>query len=415
MFGSGSAVHNDSAVHDDEEPTMNSENRPARYPVVVLGAGPAGLAASAALRTRDVPSVVLERNEHVASTWRGHYDRLHLHTVRWLSHLPGYPIPRAEGPWVARDGVIRYLERYAEHHHLDIRTGIEVSRIDRDDHGWVLRSPQGDVHADAVVVATGYNHTPLLPDWPGREEFTGELVHASTYRTGAAYRGRDVLVVGTGNTGAEIAVDLSEQGAARVRLAVRTPPHILRRDQFGFPTAAVGMLLRYVPPRIADVIAEPVRRLSVPNLSHKGLPDPGKGVYTRVSRGEIPILDVGLVDAILADKVEPVAAVTGFDGAKVLLADGSAINPDAVVAATGYRRGLESLVGHLGVLDGSGRPVVHGPRTHDSAPGLHFIGYTNPISGMFREFGIDSRRIASALRQHLISTITTASAERTTP
>jgi cation diffusion facilitator CzcD-associated flavoprotein CzcO len=364
--------------------------------IAVIGAGPAGLATAAALRARGVPNLVLERDT-VAASWRGHYDRLRLHTVRWLSHLPGYRIPREEGPWVSRDGVVRYLEHYAAHHDLDVRTGVRVDRIEPADGGWKLCVPAGAVRAAAVVVATGYNHTPLRPDWPGRERFTGEILHARDYRNGSPYRGRDVLVAGAGNTGAEIAVDLVEHGASRVWLAVRTPPYVLRRSQFGIPTQLTAVLLRYVPTAIVDRLAEPMRKLSVPRLDHKGLADPGPGVFTRAVRGEMPVLDVGLVDAVLADRVRPVAAVAGFDGAKVCLADGSAIAPDVVVTATGYGRGLEPLVGHLGVLDASGRPLAHGARTHPAAPGLYFVGYTNPPSGMFREVAIDARRIAAAV------------------
>jgi hypothetical protein len=369
--------------------------------VIVIGGGPAGLATAAALRARGVPSLVLERDT-VAASWRGHYDRLHLHTVRWLSHLPGYRIPPDEGPWVSRDGVIRYLETYAAHHELDVRTGVRVDRIERDGRGWLLRSPTGAVRSAAVIVATGYNHTPLQPDWPGREQFTGEVLHARDYRNGSPYRGRDVLVVGLGNTGAEIAVDLADHGASRAWLAVRTPPYILRRSQLGIPTQLTALLLRHVPAAIVDRLAEPVRKMSVPRLDHKGLPDPGPGVFSRAAQGEIPVLDVGLVDAILADRVQPVAAMAGFDGAKVRLADGSVIAPDVVVVATGYRRGLEPLVGHLGVLDGSGLPLAHGARTHPAAPDLHFVGYTNPASGMFREIAIDARRIAAAVSRSVM-------------
>src|ERR1700704_2397966 len=144
---------------------MPSETTSRRHPVAVNGAGPAGLAAAAALRHRGVEAVGVEGDNDVGCSWRGPSDRLHLHPPRWLSHLPGMRIPRAEGRWVSREGVIRYLQRYAEHHNLDVRTGVEVSRIDRDTEGWALRSPRGDVHAEAVVVATGYNHTPLLPEW----------------------------------------------------------------------------------------------------------------------------------------------------------------------------------------------------------------------------------------------------------
>ncbi len=369
--------------------------------VVVVGAGPAGLATAAALRRAGVRALVVDRAEQVGASWRGHYDRLHLHTVRTLSHLPGLRISAAEGRWVSRDGVVSYLERYAAHHRLHVRTGVEVTRLERDGAHWRLRAPQGDLRAREVIIATGYNHTPLLPDWPGREGFGGELIHASRYRTGAAYAGRDVLVVGAGNTGAEIAVDLVEHGAARVRIAFRTPPYILRRELYGLPAQVTGIMLRHLPAAVADALAEPVRRRSVPDLGAHGLPDPGKGVYTRANRGEIPILDVGFIDAVQRGEIEPVPAVTGFDGARVLLADGRAVDPDAVIAATGYRRGLEPLVGHLGVLDARGLPRSHGRRSDLAAPRLRFIGFSNPVSGMFREIAIDARHIARAVQREL--------------
>ncbi len=142
----------------------------------------------------------------------------------------------------------RYLEKYAEHHELEIVTGVEVSRVDRapDGHGWLLHATGGrELTGSAVVVATGYNHTPRLPDWPGRETYTGELLHASAYRNPEPYAGRDVLVVGVGNTGAEIAVDLVEGGASRVRLAVRTAPHIVRRSTAGWAAQYSGVPVSY--------------------------------------------------------------------------------------------------------------------------------------------------------------------------
>src|SRR5205085_5232233 len=130
------------------------------------------------------------------------------------------------GRRVSRDGVVRYLESYVRHHGLDVRTGVEVQRVERSDDGeeWLLGTPDSTLHARYVVVATGYNHTPVLPDWPGRDGFSGDLIHGQDYRNPEPYAGRDVLVIGSGNTGAEIAVDLVEGGAARVRVAVRTPP-----------------------------------------------------------------------------------------------------------------------------------------------------------------------------------------------
>ncbi|MFF7215680.1 flavin-containing monooxygenase [Streptomyces sp. NPDC008238] len=368
---------------------------------IVVGAGPGGLAVAASLRHRGVRTLVVERSDAVGASWRGHYDRLRLHTTRRLSALPGLGIPRSYGRWVGRDDVVRYLEQYADFHGLDVATGIEVGRIEPAGDpatGWVLPATGGRrLTARSVVLATGYNHSPYLPDWPGRDTFDGELLHASHYRNGRPYEGQDVLVVGVGNTGAEIAVDLAESGAARVRLAVRTPPHIMRRSTAGWPAQRTGIMVRRFPTKLVDAIAPFVERISVPDLSAHGLPRPDNGLYSRVREGAIPVQDVGIIDAVRSGKVAPVAAVEGFEGREVLLTDGTRITPDVVIAATGYRRGLEPLVGHLGVLDERGRPVTHGRRSHKNAPGLYFTGFTNPISGMFREMAIDARRIAKAV------------------
>lgn len=374
-------------------PTDITEDRP----VYVIGGGPGGLAAAAALREQGVRAVVLEKSGDVGASWRSHYDRLHLHTTRRWSALPGLPMPRKFGRWVSRDDVVRYLEKYVEHHGLEVVTGVEVSRVDRaaDGAGWRLTATGGrELTGRAVVVATGYNHTPRIPDWSGRDTFTGELLHAADYRDPAPYAGKDVLVVGVGNTGAEIAVDLVEGGAARVRLAVRTVPHIVRRSTAGWPAQATGILVRRLPVALVDRAGGLMARVAVPDLAEQGLPRPDTGLYSRVRDGAIPVQDVGLIDAVKGGRVVPVAAVESFDEDAVVLADGDRITPDAVIAATGYLRALEPLVGHLGVLDARGRPVTHGGRTPKQAPGLYFTGFTNPISGMLREMALDAGRIA---------------------
>lgn len=390
----------------DSTPTAGSSRTPAPTditedrPVYVIGGGPGGLAAAAALRAQGVRAVVLEKSGDVGASWRRHYDRLHLHTTRRRSALPGLAMPRRFGRWVSRDDVVRYLEKYVEHHGLEVVTGVEVSRVDRaaDGTGWRLTATGGrELTGRAVVVATGYNHTPRIPDWPGRDTFTGELLHASDYRNPAPYAGKDVLVVGVGNTGAEIAVDLVEGGASRVRLAVRTVPHIVRRSTAGWPAQATGILVRRLPVALVDRAGGLMARVAVPDLAEQGLPRPDTGLYSRVKDGAIPVQDVGLIDAVKRGRVVPVAAVESFDKDAVVLADGTRITPDTVIAATGYLRALEPLVGHLGVLDARGRPVAHGGRTPKQAPGLYFTGFTNPISGMFREMALDARKIAKRL------------------
>ncbi|ANJ08073.1 flavin-containing monooxygenase [Streptomyces parvulus] len=375
---------------------------PADRPVYVIGAGPGGLAVAQALRARGLRAVVLERAGHVGDSWRRHYDRLRLHTTRRLSALPGLAMPRRFGRWVSRDDVVRYLEKYVEYHQLEIVTGVEVFRVERaSGGGWLLHASGGrELTGSAVVVATGYNHTPRVPDWPGRAAYAGEFRHAAEYRDAAPYAGRDVLVVGVGNTGAEIAVDLVEGGASRVRLSVRTVPHIVRRSTAGWPAQYSGVLIRRLPARLVDRMARPLARISVPDLSARGLPRPDTGLLTRAAEGAVPVQDVGLIDAVRSGRVEVVAAVDGFEDGKVLLADGTRLAPDAVIAATGYLRGLEGLVGHLDVLDDRGRPVVRGGSAPAGAPGLYFTGFTNPISGMLRELSLDAGRIAKAVAKH---------------
>ena len=369
-----------------------------RREAVVVGAGPAGLAVAATLRREGFEPLILERFA-VGSSWRRHYERLHLHTVRRLSELPGLRIDPREGRWVSRKGVVRYLERYARAHRLEVRTGALVTGLSREDGGWVVRTDAGPVRAGIVVVATGMNHTPFLPDLPGRETFTGELLHSADYRNAEPYRGKDVLVIGTGNSGAEIAVDLVEGGARDVTISVRTPPNILRRDLGGLPSQVIGVAIRRLPVPVVDRISKVMQRLTVGDLSRYGMPAPRLGLYTRVNQDSIPILDVGLIRLLKRRRVGVVPAALGFDGPDVVVAGGRRLRPDAVIAATGFRRGLEPLVGHLGILDERGRPVVHGPETDPRAPGLYFIGFTNPISGLLREIGIDARRIARAARE----------------
>lgn len=372
--------------------------------VVVIGAGPGGLAVAASLRARGVESLVLDRASSVGASWRGHYDRLHLHTPRRWSGLPGLPIPRRYGRWVARDDVVAYLEQYAAHHHLRTRLGTAVESVERADGAapdgvrWRVRLADGSsVTGRHVVVATGYNHTPVVPAWPGLDGFTGEVVLARDYRNGRPYSGRDVLVVGTGNTGTEIATDLAEHGATRVWLAVRTPPHILPRTRFGWPQQGTGILVRRLPPRLVDRLATVLAVVQEPDLTAYGMPRAGVDLYSRVLAGRVPVQDVGVVAAIRARRVQPVAAVERVEGPEVVLADGTRLRPDAILLATGYRTGLHGLVGALGVLDEAERPVVHGAHEPPGAPGLWFTGFTNPISGMLRELRIDAERIAARI------------------
>jgi putative flavoprotein involved in K+ transport len=366
------------------------------HDVVIVGAGSAGLATAALLREQGIEALLVEAGSEPGAVWRTRYDRLRLHTPRLLSGLPGMRIPRRYGRWVSRDDLIEYFWAYAAHHRLDVRTDTRVEQISRDNDAWRLDTSGGPLHTHNVVVATGYNGAPFIPDWPGRESFTGELIHSSEYANPQPFRGRDVLVVGSGNSGAEIAHDLIDGGAARSRLSVRTPPQIVRRATAGIPAQLIGMAIKHLPPHWVDPISMTQRKLSIPDLTAQGLPRPEVGVRTAfIATGTTPILDVGIVDAVKRGRVEVVAAVEALDGGDVILADGSRVQPDAVIAATGFRAGLDELVGHLGVLGPRGLPVEKdGP---PAMPGLWFVGFTPTLGGQLREGSIAARKVADQI------------------
>jgi cation diffusion facilitator CzcD-associated flavoprotein CzcO len=364
--------------------------------VVVVGAGPAGLAAAAALARAGIRPLVLERSGSIGASWRGRYDRLRLNSSRPFSKLPRTPYPRGTAMFPTRDQMVSYLERYAERHALDVRLNSELERLDREHGGWVLRTSSGEVSADHVILASGYAHTPYIPDWPGRDRFRGQLLHSGHYRNPEPFRGGDVLVVGSGSSGMEIAHELASSGARRVRLAVRTSPNIILRSPIG---PLLARLMMKLPTHRADRLIAKVSRKEIGDLSAYGLPQPEEGVFSRLKRlGVAPaIVDKETIEAIKDGRIEIVAGVESLDETGVELSDGTRVEPDAVIAATGYRTGLAPMVGHLDVLDERGVPrVLYG----EAAPGLRFIGY-DPRPAHLGYMAGEAKRTAQAIAREL--------------
>lgn len=366
--------------------------------VVIVGGGPAGLATAACLTKRGLDPLVLDNHDEVGASWATRYERLHLHTPRIQSHLPGMRIPAHMGRWVAKDDYARYLRDYAAHHRLRIQHSTRVVRVNRHPDGsHTVETELEPVDARTVVIATGYNQTPRIPDWPGLSDYSGEFFHASRYRTGADHRGLDVLVVGSGNTGAEICADLCEQGAGRVRMSVRTPPNVIPRQLGPIPTTLLGITNDYLPPSLADPLNSAIQRATIGDLGAHGLPPAPEGVVAQMRKTDVvPTIDVGMVEQLRAGRIEVVPAVTGFTDTSVILSDGNEIQPDLVIAATGYHQTLDSLVGHLGVLE-NGRPTVGGGHTHPADPNLYFVGLSNPLKGLLLQINLDARAAAKAI------------------
>ena len=346
-------------------------------PVVIIGAGPAGVAAAVSLSDLGVTPVLIDRANQVAASWRARYDRLRLDTNKWSSCLPDRPYPKDTPIYPTRDQVADYYEQHAKLAGAAHRMNTTVQRVDPlPEGGWRLQTSDTNMEAQHVVIATGRANAPAMPEWPGIATFAGELLHSSAYRNAETYSGKRVLVVGAGASGMDIACDLAVGGAARVWMAVRTPPNILLRSlPGGFPGDAFLTPLFHLPTDVADTILCVVRSTSVGDLSEFGLPLPEEGGFAAAHRRAISpsIVDMDVIDAIRRRDIEVVPTVASVDTAGVSLVDRRLVDPDVIVAATGYRAGLEPLVGHLDVLDEYGVPRNQAPEP--AAPGLWFIGY----------------------------------------
>ena len=367
---------------------------------VIVGAGPAGLAAAQRLQSRGLKPLLLEKADQVGAAWRRHYDRLHLHTPRIHSSLPGLAMPRAFGRYPSRAQFVEYLETYAERFGLKPAFSTRVESIRRDGRQFVVETSGETVKTPIVVMATGWADFPHVPKWPGMGLYQGQILHSSAYRNSAPYIGGRALVVGFGNSGAEIALDLADSGVD-VTLSQRSAIRILPRDLFGVPILEFALAERFLPARLADALNAPFLRLALGSIEKLGFKKAGKGAMRMIEEDRrIPVLDIGAVKAIREGRIKVRGAVRAFTRSGAAFAEGQEQAFDAVVLATGYKPDLRSLLPDArGVLDGDGRPLVSDHPTAE--PGLYFVGALASPTGQLREIRLGATRIADLARQFL--------------
>jgi len=345
-------------------------------PNLIIGAGPAGMGIAARLRKMGIDFEMVEQSQHVGNAWHHHYDRLHLHTVKQLSNLPHLPFPDDFPLYVPRAKLVEYFDQYAKQFQL---------------------KPH---QSQNVIVATGVNRIPNIPNWRGQEQFKGTLIHAKAYKNATPFKGKKVLVVGMGNTGAELALDLSEHDC-ETYISVRGPVSIVPRDLNGRPVQLTSIQLAKLPFGFGDWLGNFIRGLYLGDLSKYGLNAPKLSPVQQLKRtGKTPVVDIGTVKQIKAGKIKVMPEMDTFDAKGVLFKNGERKDIDAVILATGYKAKVGDFIADTtGLLNGDNLPkqaILEGKNK-----GLYFIGFDNyKLGGILGIVRTESEMIANHIREN---------------
>ncbi|KAL7155779.1 hypothetical protein ABFS83_03G099200 [Erythranthe nasuta] len=356
--------------------------------VLIVGAGPAGLATSACLNLKNIPNIVLEREDCCASLWKKRaYDRLKLHLAKQFCELPNMPFPSNAPTYIPRKDFIRYLDDYVSYFNVSpfYERTVESASFDHSRRNWgvmakneVLGTTEKYV-AKFLVVATGENSEGYIPqNIPGLDSFNGEVMHSSKYENGKKFEEKKVLVVGSGNSGMEIAFDLSNWGA-RTSVVIRSPVHILSEE-----LVKLGMvLLKHLNVDLVDTIVLLLSKLKFGNLSQYGIQTPNKGpFYLKRATGRSPVIDVGTIAKIRAREIDVLPSIKNVHGHNISFTNGETESYKAIVFATGYKSTVRKWLKDDGGLFGeNGMPKKRNPNHWKGENGLYCAGFAR--AGLF--------------------------------
>ncbi|KAG6643964.1 indole-3-pyruvate monooxygenase YUCCA6-like [Carya illinoinensis] len=369
------------------EKTKNSSSSRCEYvdgPVIV-GAGPSGLAAAACLKEKGVPYVVLERSNCIASLWQlKTYDRLRLHLPKQFCELPFLGFPSNFPTYPTKQQFIKYLEDYAKKFDIRPRFNETVAHAEYDSTlgFWRVKSAglKGETEyvCRCLVVATGENAEPVVPQIEGMEEFGGPIRHTSLYKSGDEYRLKRVLVVGCGNSGMEVCLDLCNH-KAKPSIVVRDTVHVLPREMLGKSTFGLSMwLLKWLPMRLVDRFLLIVSWLMLGDTARFGLDRPRLGpLELKNLSGKTPVLDVGTLAKIKSGDIKVFPSIKRLKRHTVEFVNGKIQNFDAIILATGYRSNVPSwLKEGLMFSKKDGFPRKAFPNGWKGECGLYAVGFT---------------------------------------
>ncbi|KAG8055538.1 hypothetical protein GUJ93_ZPchr0001g32819 [Zizania palustris] len=376
---------------------------------IIVGAGPSGLAVSACLKEKGVDSIVLERSNCIASLWQHKtYDRLSLHLPRQFCELPLMPFPADYPIYPSKQQFVAYLESYASRFGICPTYNRTVVSAVYDEQLLLWRArtratstilgEEIEYVSRWLVVATGENAEVVLPEIDGLEEFKGTVMHTSSYKSGSAFAGKHVLVVGSGNSGMEVCLDLCNHNA-HPHVVVRDTVHILPREMLGQSTFGLSMwLLKWLPVHVVDRILLLITRTMLGDTGHLGLKRPTIGPLELKSlSGKTPVLDVGTFARIKSGDIKVRPAIKQISGRRVEFMDTRSEEFDAIVLATGYKSNVPFWLKDRELFsEKDGLPRKAFPNGWKGENGLYSVGFTR--RGLMGT-SVDARRIAHDIEQ----------------
>eukprot|EP00257_Ricinus_communis_P004701 XP_002518191.2 probable indole-3-pyruvate monooxygenase YUCCA3 [Ricinus communis] len=355
---------------------------------VIVGAGPSGLAVAAGLKRQGVPFIVLERANCIASLWQNRtYDRLKLHLPKQFCQLPNLPFPDNFPEYPTKFQFITYLESYAKNFDIapHFNETVQSAKYDETFGLWRVKtistSSSNPTEVEYIcrwlVVATGENAEKVVPEFEGLQDFGGDIMHACDYKSGESYRGKRVLVVGCGNSGMEVSLDLCNHNASPSMVA-RSSVHVLPREIFGKSTFEFAVtMMKWLPLWMVDKILLVFAWLILGNLEKHGLKRPCVGpLQLKNSEGKTPVLDIGALDKIKSGKIKVVPGIKKFSNGRVELVNGKRLEIDSVILATGYRSNVPSWLRENEFFSEDGIPKNPFPNGWKGKAGLYAVGFT---------------------------------------
>ncbi|GLT81492.1 hypothetical protein SLA2020_528740 [Shorea laevis] len=355
---------------------------------VIVGAGPSGLAVGACLKRQGVPFIILERANCIASLWQNRtYDRLKLHLPKQFCQLPDFPFPTDFPEYPTKYQFITYLESYAKHFDIapHFNETVQSAKYDETFGLWRVKtvSKSGSIPVEIeyicrwLVVATGENAEKVVPEFEGLEEFNGHVSHACDYKSAQMYSGERVLVVGCGNSGMEVSLDLCNHNA-RPSMVVRNSVHVLPREVFGKSTFELTtLMMRWLPLWLVDKILLILARLILGNIEKFGLKRPSTGpLELKNTAGKTPVLDIGALEKIRTGQIKIVPGIQRFSKGRVELVNGEILDIDSVILATGYRSNVPSWLKENDFFSKDGIPKNPFPNGWKGNAGLYAVGFT---------------------------------------